>query len=379
MKRLYLLLSALFLFGLFPITAGAESDNPVLALTQIPALGQEARFEGQIYRKTADIDPASYRVAIYIQLGDGGDAYYKPYDGAVLPPLNGAEAADGYILGTFSLAAYTDGEYAKNDMGAKYVHLLILPASENPTSDNYQEMLGKALETVTVTRTADGVTASPQYEPKPLKSDEPPPDPGWHVAPDKIMLDVGFHSDGSAIGSALSEAHIRKHLQKLSSFANAVRFYDCSDNLRPAYEIAKELGFPYVAATAYLTADDAANKAELDRAAALLNAGLASVCAVGNETLKNGVLSAEKLASYIKYLRGKVTVENAYLTTADTVQELLKAQNKPVRDACDFLFAHDYPYLGGVDPDKQLSALANDYKDLKATDSRPDYKVYIGE
>ena len=368
------------------------TQNPVLALSNIPGLGDSSRFEGAVYIPGADaenvldtdLDTSAYGVAVYIQPGDGQPWWYKPYDGAGLSVLNPDKSASGYIFGRFSVTYYSEGENADNDRASKYVHLLLLPAGESPVSDNYEEMRGKALEVVTVTRTTDGVTVSSNH----AMPEVPPPPPMPHpfpANPNQIMLDVGFHTDGSAPGSALSEEHIRKHLEKLVGWAGPLRFYSCADSLRPAYEISKELGF-VVAATANLTKDDAANKAELDRAAELLNSGLAKVCAVGNETLFGNVLTPEQLVSYIAYLRGKLTVNgdddpanDVYLTTADNVQNLLKTESAGVREACDFLFMHDYPYYGSVDPDKQLAALSEDYKDLKATNSNPNFQVYIGE
>ena len=377
------------------VTSG-EAQTPVLALSNTPLLGEASRFEGAVYVPGADLDPTAYGVALYIQPDDSPTYWYKPDDDAGLSPLSSRQTADKRAAGEFSVAYYSEGENAAADRNSKYVHLLVLPAGETPKSANFADMREKALCAVTVTRTSDGAAVSPKYDIPVFQLGVPGKDPGLTVSPGKIMLDVGFHTDGSALGSTLSVAHILKHLKKLVGWADPLRFYSCADSLRVAYQAAHDMEFTVVA-TANLTADDTENLAELDRAAELLNSGLAKICAVGNETLLHKTFynpgdtedeavlkeirerNAAQLLSYIEYLRGKVTRDDVYITTAEDVHELLRSEADAVRDACDFLFMHDYPYYGGVDPDKQLAALSNDYQNLKAKNNNPDFKVYIGE
>ena len=74
----------------------------------------------------------------------------------------------------------------------------------------------------------------------------------WHI-----------YTDGSAPGSALSEAKIRRHLEAVSAFADTVRFYNAGGEINKAYRIAHDMGFSVVG-TAYLGGTESENKAELD-------------------------------------------------------------------------------------------------------------------
>lgn len=164
------------------------------------------------------------------------------------------------------------------------------------------------------------------------------------VREDQIAVDVGFYTDGSFPGSALSPDLIRRQLEAVSQFSDTVRFYGSAGELAKAYEIAREMGLT-VLGNAWLSGDRAANQAELDALIAHCNEGLCKVAIVGSEVLLRGDLSVEELIEAIAYVRERITDKTIPVTTAESVDILLGLPE--LRDACNLLMPNCYPYWGG--------------------------------
>ena len=332
MKRLLcvLLLAALVL-ALLP-TAGAET-SPVLALTYIPSYGENTAFTGVVFCENGeDFDPTDYRVSLYLQVTQSGSYWVKP---TFETPY--AEVGPD---GLFSIRYVSGGD----DSIAQVLHLMLIPKSYTPGSD-FQQTRAAALDYVKVTRSPEGeITVSPQREAPTIRHEHCTPS-GIAPSAEKLAVDVGFYTDGSAAGGPVSESLIRKHLCYVSGFADTVRFYGASGPLYPAYRIAKQIGLNVVG-TAWLEgADPAEDLAQLDALIEHCNNGLVRVACVGNETLLSTKITEERLIECINYVRERLTDKTIPVTTSDSVDILLARPN--LRAACDILMPNCYPYWGG--------------------------------
>ena len=351
MRRiLCVLLTLCLLCSLLP-AAGAE-ESPVLALTYIPAYGENSAFIGVVFRENGgSFDPADYRISLYLQVTPG-DTYW-------VKPTSAMPYAEVGTDGTFSIR-YVSGGY---DDVAQVLHIMLIPASFTPDA-SFQKTRDVALDYVTVTRTPEGeITVSPEREAPAVQHEHCTPS-GLKASAEKLAIDVGFYTDGSHAGGPLSEEQIRTHLCAVSAFADTVRFYGASGPLYPAYRIANELGLTVVG-TAWLEgADPAEDKAELDALIEHCDNGLVRVACVGNETLLSGKLTEEKLIESIDYVRARLTDKTIPVTTSDSVDILL--ERPALREACDILMPNCYPFWGGSSIETAASGFAASLSALKA-------------
>ena len=330
-------------------------NEPVIALTYVPARGLNSPVTGVVFKEGGDFNPSDYRISVFLQIEEGGQYWVKPYN---TKPYT--ELGDD---GSFSALFNTGG----NDINAKILHIMLIPSSFTPsifalTKDN-------AIDYVKVTRSeGTSITIEPNRE-----APEPP-----HVQPaikallpvskDKIAVDVGFYTNGSWPGSPLSEDLIRQQLTAVAAFSDTVRFYSAGGELSKAYKIAHDMGFKVVG-TAYLCGKKTEDKAELDALIEQCNSGYVQVACVGNETLLETAqispkLKAPELISYINYVREHLKDSSIPVSTSDSVDVLLA--NSSVRNACNLIMPNCYPYWGGTVIDNAAQAFINSISALKA-------------
>ena len=352
MKKIVSLLTvALLLLALIPAKASAAGNAPVIALTYKPIYNETRPFQGVVYTEDgASFDPTDYRISLYLQISENGTYWVKPtYD---------TPYAEIGADGSFSIRYVTGGV----DEQATVLHIMLIPVSHTPDSD-FEATRATALDYVKVTRTEDGgITVEPNRSPPPPPPFETMPSP-LPVSKDKIAVDVGFYTDGSSPGSALSADLVRQQLNAVSGFADTVRFYGAAGQLAKAYEIAHSMGFRVVG-NAWLSGNDAADKAELNALIEHCNNGYVTVAVVGSEALLRGDLSASELIQDITYVRERLNNKKLPVTTADSVDILLEQPS--VRNACDILMPNCYPYWNGVDISKAAEYFTNSIDSLKA-------------
>ena len=152
--------------GLFLSTYAAEADaavTPVIALTYVPAYGENAPVTGAVFTEDGSAyDPADYRISLFVQPSEGAQCYPKPtYDHPY------TDLGDD---GTFNAVFNTDP--AGNDLKAGIFHIMLIPSDHTP--GEYPATREAALDYVKVVRTKSGnITITPEREAPPPPGAEP--------------------------------------------------------------------------------------------------------------------------------------------------------------------------------------------------------------
>lgn len=140
--------------------------------------------------------------------------------------------------------------------------------------------------------------------------------------------------------SQVSPEQIAADLGALRRLTGCVRIYAVSQGLEAVPEAARMLGME-VLLGAWLGADEAANRRQLDAAVALANAypGTVRALLVGNEVLLRGDLPPSRLGDWLREARRRVRVPVSY---ADVWEFWL--QHRELLAAVDFATVHILPF-----------------------------------
>lgn len=358
---LFALLVLMGVTALVPGVARAEEGvtgtSPVIVLTDAPAYGERRPIQGRlIHEDGSKVDPAAWRLAVFLQLSEGDTLWPKPtYDKPYVEP-----SPDGSFSATF----ITGG----TDYNAEIIHLMLVPSSYPSEESTFDAAQSVAVDYVRIDRDEEGGVAwTPAREAPDPAGAAPAVDAGLPVHEDRIAVNVGFHIDGSGPGTALSEDLVRRQLDAVSEFADVVRLYAAGGSEAQAYRIAHEMGLKVVG-TAYLCGDEAADKAELDALVDRCNEGYAQIACVGNETLldtgSGPKLTEAQLITDIRYVRERITDASIPVTTSDGVDVLIA---KPaVRNVCSAIMVNEYPYWNGTDISKAVESFTASIAALQA-------------
>jgi exo-beta-1,3-glucanase (GH17 family) len=200
--------------------------------------------------------------------------------------------------------------------------------------------------------------------------------------------------DGEAPGAAYpSEREIRQDVRLLRKLTSFVRVYETENNLDFIPDYCKRAGINCLVGS-WLSADDAANQASLERIVAAAKKGNPAVKAliVGNETISNGFLSEEQLINYIwqtrldAYYTNKSRAIHTISTYDDTKTYLPVSTAEPwaiwhecplLAEAVNFITAHIHPYWDKVPIENAVDYVINTYRQLQS--KYPNKTVIIGE
>ena len=120
------------------------SGKPVIALQSIPAYGVNSPVTGTVYMEDGSaFDPTRYRIALYLQVYEGGAYWVKPYYDHPYTEIDEE--------GNFSVKYATGGR----DLEAVSLHVMLVPGDFLPDSD-YDRTHRKALDYLLVTRDENG-------------------------------------------------------------------------------------------------------------------------------------------------------------------------------------------------------------------------------
>lgn len=182
------------------------------------------------------------------------------------------------------------------------------------------------------------------------------------------------YEEGQEPGDQLSEAQIRRRLEKMKPYTKWIRSFSCTEGNELIPKIAKEMGIKTLVG-AWLGNDPEINKKELEGLINLCHKGFVDIAAVGNEVMYRGDLIEEELLDKIYHV--KTSVKNLDIPVG-YVDAYYEFQERPaITDACDIILANCYPFWEGCDLDYSLLYMKDMYnKALRAGNGK---KVIITE
>jgi len=197
----------------------------------------------------------------------------------------------------------------------------------------------------------EGPIASVSYAP--FEGISRPDDPSNHVTPEQI----------------------RKDLNAIAPYTNAVRTYSSTGGLEAVPEIAAEFGLR-VTLGIWIGKDEARNEREIRSAVELARRhSNVNAIVVGNETTLRREKTVDELVALIKRVKKQVNVP---VTTGETWDVWLMHKPDPAKDpdwaykdgyklasAVDFIAAHVLPYWDGVTPQESVDHTIDIYNKLR--------------
>jgi len=351
-----MLMAVLLLAAGVPSAAAEDEETPVIFMLQSPAYGEQKECIGVVRNEDGSecSDIGSYRVVLYIQVQDYQQYYVKP--GTKDSSGNFAKLvpdAEGNFRGMY----YSYGSYIQNDLSARYIHVLLVPADFIPTVNGYAAALNASFDHVVITRETDGtVDVSPmRYLEKDHSKQAALP-----VSADKLAINIGFYTSGRP-NEEVSTATMTAQLNAVKPFTDTVRFYAASGTSYKAYELAYNMGFNIIG-NAWISGDDTADKQEMDALIEHANKGYLKMAVVGSETQLAELVDTDTLIRDIAYVRERLTVDIP-VTTAETLGKLL--DNVRLRKACDVLFVNSYPIYEGIGIDEAAAYISSQLLNLQ--------------
>ncbi len=178
--------------------------------------------------------------------------------------------------------------------------------------------------------------------------------PNPSIAYQVYGLNFGPYEDGQDPnqGAVVSAEQIERRMRTIAPYTRWVRTFGCTRGLEHAGAVARRLQLK-IAMGAWVSADPAANEAEMENLIHEAQSGNVDLAIIGTEVLFRGDLPPAELIAYIR--RFRLEVPNVPVTTADTYLDLL--ENPAVMAECDVILANYYPYWEGVDVNDAIAWL----------------------
>ncbi|MDR1558725.1 MAG: hypothetical protein LBS84_03310 [Clostridiales bacterium] len=180
----------------------------------------------------------------------------------------------------------------------------------------------------------------------------------------KISLNFSpYYIDGTSPGGSVTEESVRRLLKSVAPFCDTIRTFAVSGEMEKIYPIAKNEYDMRILATAWLTGDESADKAELDTLIRLANTGLADLLLCGSEGIHRGDYTAEYVIQCVNYVKMSLIDKSIPISTSDTAGAWLNDTSGLIKYA-DFLCYTYYPYFEGVSADNGAEAFGSMYGKL---------------
>jgi exo-beta-1,3-glucanase (GH17 family) len=149
-------------------------------------------------------------------------------------------------------------------------------------------------------------------------------------------------------GWSADAAWIEKCLSTVAPYTEWITTYDCS-KAKGTYDVpaaARKHGLK-VAATAYITADEAANQQEIGNLVELGKQKLIDLAVVGNEPLCQPGVTVQMMTRYLGQVKQGLKGTGIRVGTRDQWGIFCAAEHRPVVDVCDFIQITAYPSTDG--------------------------------
>jgi len=169
------------------------------------------------------------------------------------------------------------------------------------------------------------------------------------------------YEEGQKPGDTLSEAQIRRRIEKLKKHTQWIRSFSCTEGNELIPKIAKEYGMNTLVG-AWLGDDAEKNQAEIEVLIQLAKEGLVDIAAVGNEVLYRKDLTENELIHYIETV--KKAINHVPVGYVDAYYEFVQRPN--VTAVCDVVLCNCYPFWEGTSFEDSLSHMIDMYHKAKA-------------
>lgn len=161
------------------------------------------------------------------------------------------------------------------------------------------------------------------------------------------------YEEGQDLNDELSEEQISRRMQIIQPHTKWVRSFSCTKGNEYIPKIAKQNNLKTVVG-AWISDDEAKNKAEVAELVSLAKAGLVDVAVVGNEVLLRNELSEAEVLDYIQKVKNLIPdgIPVAYVDSY-----FIFDQYPSLIEACDVILINCYPFWEGADVDISPSYL----------------------
>lgn len=376
MNKLLSLLLALIIAGsCFSINVYAASPTPRLAVDFVPGIEAGRTVSGHVWFEEGSGDFSQYAVTMALAVTKGGRIWApKPTSDTPSVPLN----SDGSFECLFVSGGY--------DFSAEELYVCLIPKAFDPGSD-FERTEDNALDTVMIYRNTDGTVQIVQKSEPPRDSEADSTQTGG-AQMDSTQTD-GAQMDGAQknpkdtpklslcfspytnglnpnTNSLVPMEHMKWLFNLIDPYADTVRIFGTSGELEKAYRLAKEAYGFRVIGGCWIDARYTEKQiyAELDGLIKLADAGLIDIAVVGSETRYRNDFSADRLITYINYVKLGIKDKSIPVTTSDTVAAFL--ENQKLVDACDVILMTCYPFFNNTPIEEAPQRLFDTYDGVKS-------------
>jgi exo-beta-1,3-glucanase (GH17 family) len=181
-----------------------------------------------------------------------------------------------------------------------------------------------------------------------------------------------MYEDGQKPGDIISEAQVRRRMEKLKPHTRWIRSFSCTEGNEYVPRIAKEMGLNTLVG-AWLGDDPETNQQEIDGLIQLAKDGYVDIAAVGNEVMYRKDLTEDELLAIIHQV--KDALPGIPVGYVDAYYEF--SHRPRITQLCDVILCNCYPFWEGCPFENTLDYMQQMYRQAQA--AAPGKEVIITE
>ena len=196
-------------------------------------------------------------------------------------------------------------------------------------------------------------------------TNQPSSEPPWPASVAGMSFSPLRQGDNPAEGLYPTREEIDQDIKLLAGKVHSIRTYGVGGTLGDIPSLASKYGLT-VTLGAWLTGDDAGNRAELQKLVDVAKANPKTVkrLIIGNETILRGELSPAVLAVYLDMTRKQLKKLKIPVSTGEPWN--IWIANPDLAQHVDFIAAHFLPYWEGIELDKAVGHVEATVQQLQA-------------
>lgn len=181
-----------------------------------------------------------------------------------------------------------------------------------------------------------------------------------------------LYEDGQKPGDIISEAQVRRRMEKLKPHTKWVRSFSCTEGNEFIPKVAKEFGIKTLVG-AWLGNDPEINQREIQGLIQLVKEGFVDIAAVGNEVMYRKDLTEDELLDFI--IKVKAEIPGTPVGYVDAYYEF--SHRPRITELCDVILCNCYPFWEGCPFENSLDYMKQMY--YQAKDAGKGKEVIITE